>query len=314
MEIKTNRSRETSNARVVPPPDRAHHARKKASRKMGKNHIAGRRFLSALKTLGKIGAFLLLIVFMLSVFIYAYTSEKFNLRHVTFQGCKELDERELEKIIRQDFPANVLRIDLLQLKNRLEKETWAKRVEIRRVLPSDLIIFVQERIPSVILELSNELMIADKDGILLGRYEPRFGKLDVPVLKGILGEDAEGYRLYQDENAARIQQAIVMLSEIESGLPQYTQRISEIDVSDRENMKILLVDDTAEVFLGEKDYLKRFRTFINNLSEYQKLKLQYNEFASIDMRYDGQIVYRPRREMQNDFITPRLEDVEVEDR
>jgi cell division septal protein FtsQ len=296
MEIKTNRSRETMHARVVPPPDRARRARKKTIRKLGKNHIAGRRFVSALKAMGKTGAFLLMIVFMLSVFVYAYTSEKFNLRHVTFYGCKELDQQALEKIIRRNFPANILRIDLAQLKKRLEKETWAKRVEIRRILPSDLVIYVIERTPSVVLELHNDLMVADSDGTLLGWYDPRFGKLDVPVLKGFLGEDAESYNLYRDENAARIQQALLMLSEIEAGMPQYTQKISEVDVSDRENLKILLVDDTAEVYLGEKDYLKRFRTFINNLSEYQKLKLQYNEFASIDMRYNGQIIYRPRRD------------------
>jgi cell division septal protein FtsQ len=296
MEIKTNRARDVLNTRVVPPPDKARPSRKKTNRKLANNHVAGRRFVTVLKTLGKFGSFLLIVVFILSVFVYAYTSEKFNLRHVTFQGCKELKPQELEAIIRRDFPANILRIDLPELKNRLEQETWAKQVEIRRVLPSDLIIYVQERSPAAIVELKGDLMMADKDGILLGGYDPSFGRLDVPVLKGLLGEDAENYRLYQAENAARVQQALAMLAEIESGMPQYTRQISEVDVSDRQNMKILLVDDTAEVYLGEKDYLKRFRTFIGNLSEYQKLKLQYSEFASIDMRYDGQIVYRPRRE------------------
>ena len=252
--------------------------------------------LSFLKTLGKIGAFLLVVVLIVSVFAYVYTSEKFNLRNVTVYGCKEVDPEKLEAIIRQDFPANILRIDLVKLKNRLEKESWAKSIEIRRILPSNLVIYVQERVPAAILEMHNELMMADKDGILLGKYDPRFGKLDVPVFKGILGEDAEGYRLYQEENTARIQQALFMLADIESGLPNYTSQISEVDVSDRQNLKILLVDDTAEVYLGDKDYLKRFRTFVGNLSEYQKLKLQYSEFASIDMRYEGQIVYRPRRE------------------
>jgi cell division septal protein FtsQ len=296
MEIKTNRARDVLNTRVVPPPDKARPSRKKTNRKLANNHVAGRRFVTVLKTLGKFGSFLLIVVFILSVFVYAYTSEKFNLRHVTFQGCKELKPQELEAIIRRDFPANILRIDLPELKNRLEQETWAKQVEIRRVLPSDLILYVQERSPAAIVELKGDLMMADKDGILLGGYDPSFGRLDVPVLKGLLGEDAENYRLYQAENAARVQQALAMLAEIESGMPQYTRQISEVDVSDRQNMKILLVDDTAEVYLGEKDYLKRFRTFIGNLSEYQKLKLQYSEFASIDMRYDGQIVYRPRRE------------------
>ncbi len=80
---------------------------------------------------------------MLSVFVYAYTSEKFNLRHVTFYGCREINQKEMEGIIRQDFPANILRIDLQKLQERLEKETWAKHVEIRRVLPSDLIIYIR---------------------------------------------------------------------------------------------------------------------------------------------------------------------------
>jgi cell division protein FtsQ len=296
MKIKTGKAREPMNARIVPPPDRAQNTRKKAGRKLGKNRVAGRRFVSALKTLGKISAFLLMAAFLLSAFVYAYTSEKFNLHHVTFYGCKETSPKTLEKIIRQDFPSNILRIDLQQLKVRLEKETWAKRVEIRRVLPSDLVIYVQERSPSVILEFHNELMLADQDGTMLGRYDPRFGKLDVPVFKGVLGEDFENYLLYQEENAARIQQGLAMLTEIESGMPEYTKRISEVDISDPENLKIMLVDDTAEIYMGGDDFLKRFRTFINNMGEYQKLKNQFSEFASIDMRYKGQIVYRPRHE------------------
>ena len=296
MEIKTHRSREALGARAVPPPDKGHSARRKAGRKLGKNRVAGRRFVSVLKILGKAGAFLLILAFMLSVFVYAYTSEKFNLRHVTFYGCRELNQKEMEEIIRQDFPANILRIDLQKLQERLEKETWAKHVEIRRVLPSDLIIYVQERTPSVIFELSGELMVADGDGILLGQYDPRFGKLDVPVFKGVLGEDAESYKLYKEENAVRIRQGLFMLSQIESGLPHSTQKISEVDISDPGNLKILLIDDTAEVYLGEKDYLKRFSTLMSNLGEYQELKDQYTEFVSIDMRFDNKIVYRRRRE------------------
>ena len=294
MEIKTTRSREALNARAVPPPDKGHPVRRKAGRKLGKNQVAGRRFVSTLKILGKAGTFILILAFMLSVFVYAYTSEKFNLRNVTFHGCKELNQKELEEIIRLDFPANILRIDLVKLKERLEKESWTKQVEIRRVLPSDLIIYVEERTPSVIFELKSELMIADGDGTMLGRYDPRFGKLDVPVFKGVLGDDVESFRLYQKENAARIRQGLVMLADIESGLPHATRKISEVDISDPENLKILLVDDTAEVYLGEKDYLKRFTVLMSNLGNYQELKDQDTDFVSIDMRFDNQIVYRRR--------------------
>jgi cell division protein FtsQ len=254
--------------------------------------MGGRRFVSALRTLGRIGAFLAMIALLLSVFVYAYTSERFNLRKVTFYGCSEVNPKRLEKIIRQDFPSNILKIDLRKLKERLEKETWVQQVEIRRILPSELVIYVQERVPSVILEMQGELMIADKDGRMLDKYEPRYGRLDVPVFKGVLGKSMESYRMEQQENSARIGQALTLLSEIESGCPMHSRSISEIDISDRNNLKILLVDDTAEIYLGEKDYRKRFCTLMSNLNQYQELKNQYTDIPAVDMRFDGQIVYR----------------------
>jgi len=301
MQIKTKRSKEVRSSGTVPPPDKSRQ-RKKAQQKLGKGSIAGRRYVSVLRTLGRLGALLLLVCFVFAIFAYAYTSDKFDLSEVTFHGCKEVDSKHLEEIIRRDFPENILRIDLPQLKDRLETETWVEHVEIRRVLPSNLIVSVQERIPSVILEMQNELMIADQDGTILSHYAPRFGKLDVPVFKGVLGENAEGYRLHQEENAARIRQALVMLSELESGSPEYTKRISEVDISDRKNLKIILVDDTAEVYLGGENYLERFTAFIRNQDKYENLKNQYEEFASIDLRFEDQIIYRPRRAENGETI------------
>jgi cell division septal protein FtsQ len=293
MEIKTNRSREVQNDRVVPPPDKARR-RKKSIKNSSNGHIAGRRFFSAIKTVGKFCAFLLLVCFMLSIFVYAYTSDKFSIRDIQFYGCKELDPKQLEEIIHRDFSSNLLHIDLRLLRKRLEEETWIRQVEIRRVLPSLLAVYVHERVPSVILEMHGELMVADSDGRMLDRYDPKFGKLDVPVFRGVMGEDMEGYRLNQEENAARIRNAVTMLSEIESELPQDVQKISEVDISDRNNVKIMLVNDTAEVYLGGKDYLKRFRTLMDYMGKYQELKSKNNDIASIDLRFDGQIVYRQR--------------------
>jgi cell division protein FtsQ len=295
MEIKTTARPRESNAKIVLRADTARRPHKKAKNKLGKSQIAGRRLLAGLKIVGKLGAFVLMVVFMLSVFVYAYTSDKFNLRTVTFHGCKEVSPKRLESIVRQNFPPNILRIDLHRLKTRLERERWVKRVEIRRILPSDLIIYVQERTPAAIIEFHSELMLSDQDGIMLDQYGPKYGRLDVPVFKGLLGKDAEDYRLYQEENSARVRQGLEMLAEIESGSQEEARRISEVDISDPENLKILLVDDTAEVLLGEKDYLKRFHGLMQNMNKYRELKDQYNEIESIDLRFDGNIIYCPKR-------------------
>jgi cell division protein FtsQ len=300
MEIRTNIPRDTKNTRIVPPPDKARH-RKKASQKPGNGSLTGRRLVATLKVLGKLFALLVVGAFMVSVFIYAYNANTFNLLQIRIDGCKELNPAQLEGIIHREFPANILRIDLPKLKNRLEQETWVKQAEVRRILPSDLIVYIKERTPSVILELQEELMIADNAGILLGLYDPKFGKLDVPVFKGLMGEDAETYVLYQEENTARINQALEMLSEIEAGLPQYTKNISEVDVSDRNKLKIMLVDETAEINLGEKNYLKRLLKLTNN-PEYRKMKDQNIEFESIDLTLNRQIRFVPRKAKNESLI------------
>ena len=142
-----------------------------------------------------------------------------------------------------------------------------------------------------IKEINGQLMIADDEGILLDTYTPKYGKLDVPVFKGIVGRNPESYRQYQEENTARIRHALNMLSEIESGSPDYTKMISEVDISDRNNLKIMLVDNTAEIYLGKKDYLNRFRALLVS-DQYQKYKSQNMNIPVVDLRFDDQIIFR----------------------
>jgi cell division septal protein FtsQ len=298
MDIKTNRSREVQKDRIIPPPDKARR-RKKSIQNISNGHLGGWRFLPAMKTLGKFCAFLLIVLFMLFIFRGVYKSDKFNLQDIKFYGCKELDPGQLEEFVRCEFPVNVLHIDLPQLKEKLEKEPWVRQVEIQRILPSRMVIYVQERVPSVILELHGDLMVADQDGQMLDQYDPRFGKLDVPVLRGVLGENREEYHQHQDENAARIRNALAVLSEIESELPEDARKISEVDISDQENLKLMLVNDTAEVNLGSKDHLKRFRALMDSMDQYQELKNENKDIALIDLRLDGRIRYQLRNAGQS---------------
>jgi hypothetical protein len=66
---------------------------------------------------------------------------------------------------------------------------------------------------------------------MLGRYDP-VGKLDVPVFKGVMGDDAEATSCIRAMVQDR--QGLVMLSEIESGLPHSTKKDFEVDISDPE--------------------------------------------------------------------------------
>jgi cell division septal protein FtsQ len=291
MKIKTLRPVENPNRKNGPSSARSRRAHRRAPQKLGNARTTVQWILSICTLLWRYSGIILISVSVLYLTLYIRNSDKFHLEDIAIYGCQELDSRKLERLVRQNVPEDILRIDLASLKTLLEKEKWVKEVKIRRILPSGLAIAVRERVPAVVLEMQGGLMIADDEGILLDTYNSKYGKLDVPVFKGVIGKDEASYRLYQEENTARIRHALDMLSEIASGSPQYTRRISEIDISDRNNLKIMLVDNTAEIFLGKEDYLNRFRTLINS-DKYQEFKNQNLNFTEIDLRFDDKIIFR----------------------
>jgi hypothetical protein len=222
------------------------------------------------------------------------SSTHFETGAVTFMGCNRSSPAQLETIVRREFPGSTLWIDLHAVCDRLEREAWIRQADARRVLPSDLVIRIVEREPGAILELHGDLWLADAEGVLLDRYDSRYGKLDMPVFTGFGGKSPEDYRDRGAENAARVQRGLQVLSELGSGSPDFARSISELNLSEPANVKLLLVNDTAEIMLGDRDFLRRFRTLMSNLKQYEELKSQYEEIASVDLRFEGQIVYRPR--------------------
>ncbi|PYV01431.1 MAG: hypothetical protein DMG10_17710, partial [Acidobacteria bacterium] len=261
MEIKTTKSsKEPSDS----APEKGHSLRRKTVQRAYRS--LPRRLVSVLPVLGQLTLLALLAAFFASLRHYVYTSENFNLRSVTFEGCKQLNTKALEQKIRRSSRKNLLKIDLKELRSLVEAEPWVKQAEIRRI---------------------------HDEGALLDKFDTRYGKIDVPVFRGFLGNSPESYKLHQEENSARVQLGRRMLAELEDGSSAFAGSISEVDLSDTNDVKLLLVDDTAEIHMGDADFLKRFRTLMSNMSQYQELKAQYNEIASIDLRFDGQIIYRP---------------------
>jgi cell division septal protein FtsQ len=208
----------------------------------------------------------------------------------------ETDPKVIEEIVWGNSPENILKIDLDLLKELLEQEKWVKNVEIRRVLPSGLVIYIQERIPSVILEINDQLMLADNDGILLDRYEPRYGRMNVPIFKGTVGKDPDSYSLYQEENTVLIRHALNMLAEIESEAPQYLDMISEVNISNRNNYIIMFVDDTVEFQIGKEDYRNRLQKLSSD--DYREFRKRSRNIATIDLRpKNNQIRYTFNRKV-----------------
>jgi cell division protein FtsQ len=83
-----------------------------------------------------------------------------------------------------------------------------------------------------------------------------------------------------------------LVRELDSDGAHYSQDLSEVDVSDPEDVKILVNDPSGEVLvhLGSGNYLDRYKIYRAHVQEWRQ---QFEKLESVDLRYDRQIIVNP---------------------
>jgi cell division protein FtsQ len=80
--------------------------------------------------------------------------------------------------------------------------------------------------------------------------------------------------------------------ELDSSGARYSQELSEVDLTDTEDVKVLAADANGEVLvhLGSGNYLQRYKTYVTHVQQWRQ---QFDKLESVDLRYDGQIIVNP---------------------
>lgn len=213
--------------------------------------------------------------------------DAFRLREIHFAGLKHVDVKELEQLIRGHFPENVLAVDLDDLRALVESEGWVDSAVVRRKLPDEIFVYVKERQPSAVAVIDGEMRVVDAQGVVLAPNGPRFQNLDRPIVKGLQNVARENAKA---ENADRMKAYLKILSELEQADAGYPRSISEIDVSDPQRVAVVPNVDPVQVYLGDRDFARRYKTFLSRLDLYRELKSQHGSIESVDVTYDDKII------------------------
>jgi cell division protein FtsQ len=83
-----------------------------------------------------------------------------------------------------------------------------------------------------------------------------------------------------------------LVRELDSGGGNYSKDLSEVDLTDPEDVKVLANDPDGEVLvhLGSSDYLDRFKVYVAHLREWRQ---QFQKLESVNLRYDRQVIVNP---------------------
>jgi cell division protein FtsQ len=86
-----------------------------------------------------------------------------------------------------------------------------------------------------------------------------------------------------------------LVQELDSSGARYSQDLSEVDLSDLENLKVRVNDPAGDVLveLGSSEYLRRYKTYVSHVQEWRQ---QFQKLESVNLRYDNQVIVNPDME------------------
>ncbi len=205
-------------------------------------------------------------------------------------GNERLSRAEMLGALHGDLGQNVFSLSLDQQKAVLEAIPWVERATVMRLLPDRLRANVVERKPIAFVRERGQIGLVDAHGVLLDLRQPGGqvgatggGSYSFPVVTGVLAADPVSVR------AARMRIFADFLTAMDATGEHISAKLSEVDLSNPEDVKALIPDNGAEVLVhfGDADYLERYRKYEAHLAEWRS---QYPKLASVDMRYDRQAV------------------------
>lgn len=115
------------------------------------------------------GIFCAIIIFCIIIFLcikiynYALQSEYFNITKIEYHGNNILSDEEVNSFTQLQYNQNILSYDINQIELNLLKNPWIREVRIKRTLPSEILIEIEEKEPMFWATKNEKLFYLDKD-------------------------------------------------------------------------------------------------------------------------------------------------------
>ena len=273
--------------RGIPLTDDSLFLRKPIPDENGEEVIGGRGIVAGLivKTLA-------VFLSLLGVYLLAASGVKlpvFQVAKIEVRGAEHVTPVQVKEILAREFPGNLNDIDILKVRQRLERMSWIKSARISKIYPNTLAVDIQERRP-VGVACMESLWLFDNEGVLLEEYRPGTPMRDQPFLSGLLPLKKG---IMPEENRERMALFVSIVNELSAKGGNVVSRISEVDVSDRNDIVIVPMEGTPRVHLGAEKLAERTVRFFQVLPRIQQ---ENSAIGEVDLRSEGMVVLKPAGE------------------
>ncbi len=224
--------------------------------------------------------------------LYQYGEHSWRFRidssdNIDVVGNENVTKAQIMEVMGADIGRNIFFVPLSQQKSQLEQIPWVDSASVMRFVPNRLRVEVHERTPVAFARVGPRILLIDAGGTLMDL--PPKHKYSFPVILGMNPGEPISTRL------PRMRTYNGLVQDLDSGGAHYSQDLSEVDVSDLDDVKVRVNDPQGDVLveLGNSDYLKRYRTYVSHVQEWRQ---QFQKLESVNLRYDNQVIVNPDME------------------
>jgi cell division protein FtsQ len=179
-------------------------------------------------------------------------------------GSTHASASAIEAVFEEDFGRSVYLIPMSERRASLRNVDWVKDASVARFWPNRILVGVTERKPVAFVtegsrSVSGRPALIDEEGVILPPAQDRF---TLPVLLGVSVLDPLPVR------HERVQRLLGLLKDLGNA----SQAVSEVDVSDPDNLKISEPFDghLVTLLLGDRNFAVRHQNFVNYYAEIRK--------------------------------------------
>jgi cell division septal protein FtsQ len=191
-------------------------------------------------------------------------------------GAAHASRPAIEKIFADDEGVSVYLIPLAERRDAVRDVPWIREASVARVWPNRVIVRVQERTPVAFVRLNaSRFGLIDGEGVILPSATDRF---KLPVLSGVRSSDP----------VVKRKEGVQRMLRLSADLGDATANISEIDVSDGDNLKVSQPYEGRflTLLLGDRNFKARYGNF---LSHYAQIQQRLPGAAVLDLRVEDRI-------------------------
>ena len=230
------------------------------------------------------GALVLLGLLCWQVALYGLRDPRFLLHtdNLEISGIHYVTRAQVLDRFAADMGRSVFSVSLVERRAMLEQIAWVQRADVIRLWPDRIRVVIVERVPVAFARTSSGLTLVDAGGQLMDR--PPQAQFSFPVVTGV----SDG--IAPEDRHRRMALFAALIQDLDREGTRYSQDLSEVDVSDPEDARVLITDTSILLHVGRERFLDRYKTYLEHIQEWRRT---FPKIRSVDLRYERQVVVNP---------------------